>query len=114
MHTKLPCKALPKLAALSFDVKSRQEGLFKNTDGLARDASRFAIQAGKIDKGIQFLEEGRTIFWSQFLSLRSPFEQLSDVAPGLADKLRSTASALELGSHRNPMASISKIGKVGH
>jgi len=100
-------QALPKLAALSFDLKSRQEGLFENTDGLARDASRFAIQAGKIDKAIQFLEEGRAVFWSQFLSLRSPFEQLKDIAPKLADKLQDTAYALELGSHRNTLASIS-------
>jgi hypothetical protein len=100
-------QALPKLAALSFDLKSRQEGLFKNTDGLARDASRFAIQAGKIDKAIQFLEEGRAIFWSQFLSLRSPFEQLNVIAPKLAEKLQDTADALELGSHRNTLASIS-------
>jgi hypothetical protein len=100
-------QALPKLAALSFDLKSRQEGLFENTDGLARNASRYAIHAGKIDKAIQFLEEGRAVFWSQFLSLRSPFEQLDDIAPRLADELRDTAYALELGSHRNTLASIS-------
>jgi len=40
------------------------------------------------------------------LSLRSPFEQLNDIAPGLADQLRSTATALELGSHRDPIAGI--------
>ncbi|KDR67399.1 hypothetical protein GALMADRAFT_147180 [Galerina marginata CBS 339.88] len=97
-------QALPKLAALSFNVKLRQEGLLENSDGLARDASKFAIQIGKIDKAIEFLEEGRAVFWSQFLSLRSPFERLIDVAPELADKLRDTASALELGSHRDTQA----------
>lgn len=61
----------------------------------------------KIDKAIQFLEEGRAVFWSQFLSLRSPFEQLHDIAPKLEEKLRDTAYALELGSHRNTLASIS-------
>ncbi|KDR69060.1 hypothetical protein GALMADRAFT_77866, partial [Galerina marginata CBS 339.88] len=98
-------QALPNLAALSFDIKSRQVALLTDSNGLASNASRFAIQAGKIDKAIEFLEAGRAIFWSQFLSLRSPFEELQDCAPELAEKLRDTASALELGSHRNTYAS---------
>jgi hypothetical protein len=104
-------QALPKLAALSFDLKSRQEGLFEDTDGLARDASRFTIQAGKIDKAIQFLEEGRAVFWSQFLSLRSPFERLNDIAPKLTDKLRVPHMPLNLdptGTHWPSFRTISK------
>ncbi|KDR68260.1 hypothetical protein GALMADRAFT_78835 [Galerina marginata CBS 339.88] len=94
-------QALTKLAALRFDIKSRQKALLTDSDGLAREASRFAIQVGKMSKAIEFIEAGRAVFWSQFLSLRSPLDQLREVSPELADKLRSTATALELGSHRS-------------
>jgi len=75
------------VAALSLDVKSRQEALTAGSDGLAGDASRCAIRSGHIDKAIELLEAGQSIFWSQVLSLRSPFDQLHKNAPELADKL---------------------------
>ncbi|KAF8970455.1 CHAT domain-containing protein [Flammula alnicola] len=100
-------QALPQLAALSFSLQSRQEALSAGSDGLARDASRCAIRAGDLVKAVEFLEAGRSIFWSQSLSLRSPFDQLRDIEPQLADKLRHIADALELGSHRDISADIS-------
>ena len=94
------------MAALSLHVKSRQEALIAHSDGLARDASTCAIHYGHIDKAIEFLEAGRTIFWSQVLSLRSPFYQLHKVSPKLAHKLQVIATALEIGSHRDVSAAI--------
>ncbi|KDR73338.1 hypothetical protein GALMADRAFT_1341890, partial [Galerina marginata CBS 339.88] len=94
-------RTLPRLAALNLDLQSRQEALTSGSDGLARDASRCAIKAGRLDKAIEFLETGRTIFWSQILSLRSPFDHLHDIAPDLADQLRDLTAALERGSHRD-------------
>ncbi|KAF8810299.1 hypothetical protein BYT27DRAFT_6496710 [Phlegmacium glaucopus] len=58
-------------------------------------------------KAIEFLEAGRSIFWSQSLSLRSPFDQLHDIKPQLARKLRGIATALELGSYRDISVDIS-------
>ena len=103
---KAALQALPQVAALSLDVKSRQEALTADSDGLARDASRCAIRSGDIEKAIEFLEAGRSIFWSQVLSLRSPFDQLHKVSPELADKLQAIATALEIGSHRDVSAEI--------
>jgi hypothetical protein len=94
-------QALPLLAALSLDIQSRHKALTAGSDGLARDASKCAIQAGNLSKAIEFLEAGRTIFWSQLLSLRSPFDTLHTIAPELADELRHIATALELGSYRS-------------
>ena len=94
-------QALPQLAALSLDIQSRHRALTDGSDGLARDASRCAIQARKLDKAIEFLEAGRTIFWSQLLSLRSPLDKLHNIAPDLADQLQQIATALELGSYSN-------------
>jgi hypothetical protein len=103
---KAALQALPQVAALSLDVESRQKALTLGSDGLARDASRCAIRSGHIEKAIEFLEAGRSIFWSQVLSLRSPFYQLHKVSPELAEKLRGIATALEIGSHRDVSAEI--------
>ncbi|EDR09388.1 uncharacterized protein LACBIDRAFT_318922 [Laccaria bicolor S238N-H82] len=100
-------QALPRVAALSLDVASRQDAMTAGSDGLARDAARCAIRSGCIDKAIELLEAGRSIFWSQVLSLRSPFDQLHKIAPELADKLRSIATKLEIGSHRDVFSEIS-------
>ena len=86
---------------ISFDVQSRQEALAADSDGLARDASTCAIRMGDLDKAIEFLEAGRSVFWSQILSLRSPFNKLHDVDQKLATRMQEIATALELGSHRD-------------
>jgi len=99
-------QALPQVAALSLDVASRQDSMTAGTDGLARDAARCAICSGHIDKAIELLEAGRSIFWSQVLSLCSPFDQLHKIAPELADKLRNIATKLEIGSHRDVFSEI--------
>ena len=94
-------QALPQVTAFSFDVQSRQEALTADSDGLARDASICAIHTENLDKAIEFLEAGRSVFWTQILSLRSPFNQLHNVDPKLASRMQKIATALELGSHRN-------------
>ncbi|KDR69599.1 hypothetical protein GALMADRAFT_145339 [Galerina marginata CBS 339.88] len=100
-------EALPHLAALSMGLQARHEALGRGgIDGLARDASTCAIRAGDLHKAIEFLEAGRTILWSQVLSLRSSFDQLDDIAPGLAQKLRGVARTLEAGSHRDASTSV--------
>ena len=94
-------QVLSQVAALGFDVQFRQEALAADTDGLARDASRCAIRAGNLEKAVEFLEAGRSIFWTQILSLRSPLDQLHDIEPELAYKMQGIAIDLELGSHRD-------------
>ena len=99
-------QALPQVAALSLDVVSRQDAMTADSDGLARDAARCAIRSGCLDKAIELLEAGQSIFWSQALSLRSPFDQLHKIAPDLADKLQNIATMLEIGSHRDVFSDI--------
>jgi hypothetical protein len=94
-------QTLPQLAALNLDIQSRQKTLSATSDALARDASKCAIQAGNLGKAIEFLEAGRTVFWSQLLSVRSPFDELQKISPELANQLNYISTALELGSYRN-------------
>lgn len=93
-------QGLAQIAALSLDIQSRQDILRIDSDGLARSAARYAIEHGHLDKAIEYLEEGRTVFWSQVLRLRSPFDELTSIAPVLAHKMCAIAAELERGSYR--------------
>ncbi|KIM82633.1 hypothetical protein PILCRDRAFT_70495, partial [Piloderma croceum F 1598] len=92
---------LPRLAMLGLNLQSRQQALTSGTDGLARNAAACAIRSGQYDKAIELLEEGRAIFWSQALRLRTPMMDLRGVAPILEDKLIRISLALEQGSLRD-------------
>jgi hypothetical protein len=91
---------LPHMATLGMDLKTRLDILPK-ANGLACNAARCAIQAGQLEKAVEFLSEGRGVFWTQALHLRTPFDKLQSVSPALAKKLQSISNALEKASHRD-------------
>ena len=95
---------LPQLATLGLDLQSRHESLSSGSDGLARRAAACAIRSGQISKAVELLEEGRAIFWSQALQLRTPLEELRSVSKDLARKLEGLARILEQGSFRTQPA----------
>ncbi|KDQ58370.1 hypothetical protein JAAARDRAFT_665956 [Jaapia argillacea MUCL 33604] len=86
---------LPRIAMLGLDISSRQHVLTSGIDGLARDGAAFAIREGKFEKAVEFLEEGRAVFWSQALQLRAPLDDLRSQAPELADQLEEISKQLE-------------------
>ncbi|KAF8501303.1 CHAT domain-containing protein [Gautieria morchelliformis] len=92
---------LPRLAMLSLDLPSRQQALTSGTDGLARVAAACAIESDQFEKAVELLEEGRAVFWSQALQLRTPMTDLRKVAPGLEETLRDISLKLERGSLRD-------------
>ncbi|KAF8501295.1 CHAT domain-containing protein, partial [Gautieria morchelliformis] len=92
---------LPRLAMLSLDLSSRQQALTSGTDGLARAAAACAIESGQFERAVELLEEGRAVFWSQALQLRTPMTALRKVAPGLEETLRDISLELEQGSLRD-------------
>jgi tetratricopeptide (TPR) repeat protein len=99
---------LPFLAALNADLELRQERLMGGTrgasnenlrtDGLAIRAAGCAIRAGKLEEAIELLEEGRAVFWTQAMQVRSPMHDLEAEYPDMADKLRKLGRGLEAGS----------------
>ncbi|TFK35286.1 CHAT domain-containing protein [Crucibulum laeve] len=91
---------LPRLATLGIDVKLRQEILKTKSNGLARSAATCAIRRGQLEKAVELLEEGRGIFWSQALQLRTPMDDLKTVSPLLEAKLREISKSLEQRSFR--------------
>jgi tetratricopeptide (TPR) repeat protein len=113
---------LPRLAMLGLNLQSHQHVLTSGADGLARNAAACAIRSGQYDKAIELLEEGRAIFASQALRLRTPMMDLRDVAPKLEEKLRQISLALEQGLLRdasrhlsdNPQKVISMEKEASH
>ncbi|KAH9477638.1 hypothetical protein JR316_0009864 [Psilocybe cubensis] len=101
-------QSLPQVAALTLTIELRQQALASTgSDGLARDASSCAIRFMDYTKAIEFSEAGRGVFWSQLLSLRSPFDRVRGVEPDgpmLADRLQEIALELEYGAHRQILA----------
>ncbi|THH04718.1 hypothetical protein EW146_g10105 [Bondarzewia mesenterica] len=84
---------LPRIAMLGLNLQSRQEVLISRT--------------------IELLEEGRAIFWSQALQLRTPLDDLRARKPALAQKLEGISRSLEQGSQRDtfrdPSDSVHKV-----
>jgi hypothetical protein len=89
---------LPHLAMLSLDLQGRQQALKSGSNGLARNAATCAIQVGQYAQAVELLEEGRAVFWSQALQLRTPMTKLHDAKPDLEKRLRYISLALEQGS----------------
>ncbi|GAA2650784.1 CHAT domain-containing protein [Paractinoplanes durhamensis] len=78
---------LPQAAWHGLDEVTRREQLAE-LQGLAAIAASCAIAAGRPDRAVELLEQGRSIIWSHALHLRSEPALLADRAPELAERLR--------------------------
>ncbi|KAJ7926195.1 CHAT domain-containing protein [Mycena leptocephala] len=68
---------LPQVAALYLDVQSRMERLTrKECINVVSNAANCAIDLGKYDVAVEFLETSRSVFWSQARNLQIPLESL--------------------------------------
>ena len=94
----LAIQFLPRLAVLGLDLPARRQMLTVGSDGLAREAATCAMRSGNFERAIEFLEEGRAVFWSQALQLRTSFDELKESAapgPALAERLQDISTRLE-------------------
>ncbi|PVF92180.1 hypothetical protein CPB86DRAFT_227813, partial [Serendipita vermifera] len=89
---------MPLVAWLGLPMADRHQQLIK-MGGIARDAAAAAISAEQYDKALEWLEQGRSIVWTQILQLRTPVDQLREVDPGLADRLLHVSRSLDRGIH---------------
>ncbi|PVF92338.1 hypothetical protein CPB86DRAFT_195508 [Serendipita vermifera] len=88
---------MPLVAWLGLPISDRHQHLIK-IGGIARDAAAAAISAEQYDKALEWLEQGRSIVWTQILQLRTPVDQLREVDPVLADRLVQVSRLLDRGS----------------
>ncbi|KAJ7474972.1 CHAT domain-containing protein [Mycena latifolia] len=68
---------------------------------LVRDAASAAIEAHEYSKAVEWLKQGRSVIWSQFLTLRTPVDDLHMVHPKLAAELVSISNLLETSGRRS-------------
>ncbi len=85
---------LPLLAWHGLPRATREQHLAE-WRGLAADAAACAIRAGRPEWAVELLEAGRSVLWSQTLSLRTDLTDLGQQAPELALRLDQIRSQLD-------------------
>ncbi|PVF91415.1 hypothetical protein CPB86DRAFT_337782, partial [Serendipita vermifera] len=88
---------LPLVAWLGLPIANRHQHLIK-IGGIVREAVSAAISADRYDKALEWLEQGRSIVWTQILQLRTPVDELREVNSALAGRLLQVARLLDHGS----------------
>ena len=77
---------LSEYAVMNETVEGRQAGL-KLVSGLASGAAAAAFTRGEIELGLEWLEQGRCIVWTQLDQLRAPFKEHIAKHPKIKVKL---------------------------
>ncbi|KAJ7770283.1 CHAT domain-containing protein [Mycena maculata] len=95
---------LPELAWLGLSITDRHHHLIK-ASSIVRNAATTAIAAGELEKAVEWLEQGRSIIWGQFLNLRTPVDVLKQKYPRFADELVFLSKQLEVAGTRQETAS---------
>ncbi|KZV60452.1 hypothetical protein PENSPDRAFT_341349 [Peniophora sp. CONT] len=85
---------LPELVWLGHTVQRRFEESSR-VGKLVYAAVRAAIEAGALYQAVEWLEAGRSLVWSQVISMRSPLDDLEEHHPDLAQALRAIQLALQ-------------------
>jgi tetratricopeptide (TPR) repeat protein len=87
---------MPLVAWLGLPIADRHEHLVR-IGGIARDAAAAAISLEQYDKTLEWLEQGRSIVWTQILQLRTPVDELRSVDSDLAERLLQVSRLLDHG-----------------
>ncbi|CCM05960.1 uncharacterized protein FIBRA_08199 [Fibroporia radiculosa] len=82
--------------------------LVETADVVRDDAAAVALQCGRRDAAIEWLEQGRSVVWNRLLQLRTPLDGLQVNHPALANRLRQVSNNLEQASAHD----ISEIGEM--
>ncbi|KOX20623.1 hypothetical protein ADK67_29045 [Saccharothrix sp. NRRL B-16348] len=72
-----------------------QERQLLDLVGVASDAAATALAAGRPERAVELLEQGRSVLWSQLLDLRTDFLALRSAHPDLARRLEELRDGLE-------------------
>ena len=88
---------LPLVTWHGLDQPTREHHL-REWAGLASDAAAAAVRAGHPAKGVELLEAGRSILWTQALHLHQDLATLQEKAPGLAAVLGASRVILNTSS----------------
>ncbi|KAF6741018.1 CHAT domain-containing protein [Ephemerocybe angulata] len=82
------------MAGLERTVRGRHSQL-ENTSGLGPRAAAMACNIDRVDKAVEWLEQGRCLVWGQLNNLRTPLEDLRLHDETLAQSIEDISRALE-------------------
>ncbi|MEU4766383.1 CHAT domain-containing tetratricopeptide repeat protein [Actinosynnema sp. NPDC023794] len=85
---------LPVLAWHGLHREDQQRQLLALV-GVASHAAATALTAGRPERAVELLEQGRSVLWSQVLDLRTDLLALRDVRPDLARRLAELRDGLD-------------------
>ncbi|KAG8789641.1 hypothetical protein FRC12_013359 [Ceratobasidium sp. 428] len=85
---------LPHFVWLGQTVQARYSSISMISD-LISIAVAWAVLVGSYDLALEWLEQGRSVVWTQLLQTRTPCDDLAAVDTRLADWMRGIASQLE-------------------
>ncbi|KAJ7474983.1 TPR-like protein [Mycena latifolia] len=97
---------VPEVAWLGLSISDRHHQLLE-AGQIVRDAASAAIEAHEYSTAVEWLEQGRSVIWGQFLNLRTPVDDLHMVHPKLAAELVSLSNLLEISGTRSGMEAAS-------
>ncbi|KAJ7799593.1 hypothetical protein B0H14DRAFT_3787655 [Mycena olivaceomarginata] len=97
-------------AWLGLSITDRHH-LLSQAGQVVRDAASAAIAAHDYQKAVEWLEQGRSVIWGQFLNLRTPVDQLRKSHPALADQLVSLSKLLETAGARSNAVAVADATK---
>lgn len=92
----LTMRLLPQIAYFGLNANSRFRAL-EHAPNLATEAAVHAIAMSRLRTAVELLEEGRAVFWVQYLRLRSSFDQLPN---DLANELAKASHDLEVNARQ--------------
>ncbi|KZV60885.1 TPR-like protein [Peniophora sp. CONT] len=98
-------RLLPELVWLGHSVSRRYEESSKLAD-CVNDAVSSAIEHEALSQAVAWLEEGRSLVWSQVLALRSPLDDLETQHPELSQRLRLIQEQLQQSGHVRSLESV--------
>jgi tetratricopeptide (TPR) repeat protein len=93
---------MPFVAWLGLPLADRHRQLVR-VGGIAREAAAAAISLEQYDKALEWLEQGRSIVWTQLLQLRTPIDDLREVDPELAERFLEVSQLLDRGTGEGDM-----------
>ncbi|PVF91357.1 hypothetical protein CPB86DRAFT_878568, partial [Serendipita vermifera] len=94
---------MPLVAWLGLPIANRYHHLVE-IGGMTRNAAATAISLGQYDKALEWLEQGRTIVWTQILQLRTPVDGLRDIRPDLAQRLVQISRQMDQGPEHSGLS----------
>ena len=85
---------LPQLSWIGLSLANRHVQLLEAGEVVV-DAAASAIEASQYETALGWLEQGRSVVWSQLLELRKPVDDLTQQHPDLAKKFQEVSKFLE-------------------